>query len=166
MIGGDVETVRGEWGLRGEVAAFVDDSFQAPRPAVVSGSSLEAGVGIDRRAADYQLGATVLVRRERYDAPPAVPGVPAPGLLTGSDTDVSLVLSADRAFARERHRIRAFGVVNPGERSSFARAIWFLELRDNVTLESSAGLFIGSGTDTIGRFGDADFVYSRVKYFF
>ena len=28
MIGGDFETVRGPWGLRGEVAAFVDDNFQ------------------------------------------------------------------------------------------------------------------------------------------
>ena len=40
MLGGDFETVQGEWGIRGEVAAFVDDSFQAIGvPRAVDGRS-------------------------------------------------------------------------------------------------------------------------------
>ena len=47
MIGGDFETVSGQWGIRGEVAAFVGDNFQAvfPTPALVRGNSVDAGVG-------------------------------------------------------------------------------------------------------------------------
>ena len=39
-------------------------------------------------------------------------------------------------------------------------------LRDNLGLEGSVGLFIGEGVDLVGRFGDSDFAYLRVKYYF
>jgi len=52
MVGGDFETVHGEWGIRGEVAAFVDDSFQTTEvPVALDGRSIEGGIGADRKAA-------------------------------------------------------------------------------------------------------------------
>ena len=43
MVGGDFETVRGEWGIRGEVAAFVNDSFQSAVAPRAHGRSLGRG---------------------------------------------------------------------------------------------------------------------------
>ena len=71
MIGGDVETVRGEWGIRGEVAAFVDDNFQSPALTIAEGSSVEAGAGVDRKAGSYRFSGTVLFHRERRSGPAA-----------------------------------------------------------------------------------------------
>ena len=51
------------------MAAFVSDSFQSPELRVVTGTSDDAGVGVDRRAGDYTLSATVLVHGESYDTP-------------------------------------------------------------------------------------------------
>src|SRR5262249_23703001 len=137
MIGGDFESVRGEWGIRGEVAAFVDDSFQSPDLRIVPGSSIDAGVGVDRRAGDYTISAAVLAHSESYDR-----------ALSAADprdgrSDVSLVFSTDRTFARERYRLRGFGVYNATEGSGFLRAIGMASLRDNVALEGSIGWFAG-----------------------
>ena len=154
MLGGDFETVAGEWGFRGEAAVFVRDSFQTLEPAIVEGESVDAGLGVDRRAGDYQFSATVLFHRQQADR-------------DGVDRrDVSLIASADRAFARERYRARAFGVYNPSEGSSFVRVIGTAKLLDELALEGSGGVFAGDGRDTIGRFGDSDFVYARLKYYF
>jgi hypothetical protein len=158
MLGADFETVRGEWGMRGEVAAFVDDSFQGANLAVVPGASWDAGLGVDRRAGSYQFSGTVLVHRERPDA------VASAGL--DARTDLSLVFSSDRTFARERYRLRAFSVFNASEASAFLRAIGVAKLTDDVALEGSGGWFAGDGRDTIGRFNDSDFLYLRLKYYF
>jgi hypothetical protein len=115
---------------------------------------VDAGAGVDRRAGDYQFSATVLFHREH---------VPRTAL---TRRDVSIILSGDRAFARERYRARAFAVYNPAEGSSFVRAIGSAKLRDDLALEGSGGLFAGAGLDTIGRFADSDFVYARLKYYF
>lgn len=157
MVGGDFETVRGQWGVRGEVATFVRDSFQAPSISVVRGNSLDAGVGVDRKAGDYRVSGTVLVHRESYDAD--IDGQRA-------RTDVSLVASLDRSFARERYQVRGFGVVNPSERSAFLRTIATWKLRDDVALEGSGGWLIGDGRDLVGRFSDRDFLYLRLKGYF
>jgi Protein of unknown function (DUF1302) len=164
MIGGDFESVRGKWGLRGEVAAFVDDNFQSPALRVVTGQSFDAGVGVDRRAGDYTLSGTVLLHSESYDSPLASPN-PGEGAGDGR-TDVSLVVSADRTFAQERYRFRGFGVYNASEASAFVRGIGMASLRDNLALEVSIGWFVGKGRDLIGRFSDSDFAYLRVKYYF
>ncbi len=156
MIGGDFETVSGRWGVHGEVAAFVRDNFQTTDPSIVGGSSLDAGVGVDRRVETYHVSGTVLVHHERPE--------PRGGNETGR-TDASFIVSADRSFARDRYQIRAFGVYNPGERSSFLRGIATAKLRDDVAVEGSAGWFAGSGRDTIGRFSDSDFLYLRVRYY-
>jgi MMPL family len=157
VIGADFETVRGAWGIRGEAGAFVDDNFQSPTLAVVAGSSLDGGVGIDRKAGNYRISATGLYHREQYDQ---VSG----GAVRRSD--VSLVLSAEHSFSRERYQVRAFAVANPSEGSGFGRGIATAELRDNVDLEGSVGWFIGQGDDLIGRFAESDFVYVRLKCFF
>lgn len=158
MVGGDFETVRGEWGVRGEVAAFVEDSFQdLSRP--VDGTSFDAGVGVDRKAGDYRISGTILVHREKYDRPLVTTG-------ESSRTDVSLIGSADRSFAREQHTVRLFAVYGASEASSFVRGIWTAKVRDDVAIETSIGWFFGGGRDLIGRFSDSDFAYARLKYYF
>ena len=60
MIGGDFETVRGEWGIRGEVAAFVRDTFQAvraPRCRRVVGRRRRRGRSARRQLPDQRHGA-------------------------------------------------------------------------------------------------------------
>ena len=167
MIGGDVETVRGEWGIRGEVAAFVDDNFQSAAVRVVEGTSFDAGAGVDRRAGSYRISGTVLFHHERIVSLPAEGRKPpVAGIDQPSRSDLSLVLSADRRFARERYGVRVFGVANTSERSGFARAITSAELRDNLWLEGSIGWFVGDGRDLVGRFADSDFAYVRLKYYF
>ena len=54
-------------------------------------------------------------------------------------TDVSLVGSIDRTFARDRYLARAFAVVNPGDGSGFVRGLLVWTARDNVAVEASAG---------------------------
>lgn len=154
MLGGDVETVAGPWVVRGEVAVFPRDAFQAAdRAAVLPGRSFDAGAGLDRKAGDYRVSGQVLVHRERYDAGP-------------HRTDVSLIVAADRSFARQKYSGRLFGVYNPKSGTGFVRGIATASVRDNVALESSVGWFGRRGLDTIGRFSDSDFVYLRLKYFF
>jgi uncharacterized protein len=159
MVGADFETVYGEWGIRGELAAFLEDNFQSPRPAVINGSSGDVGVGVDRKAGSYRLSATVLYHREQY-------GDSFDPLAGNHRSDLSLIASADRSFGRERYQVRGFGVANTSEGSGFARGIVIAELRANLNLEGSLGWFIGRGDDLIGRFADSDFAYVRLKYYF
>jgi len=157
MIGGDFETVAGPWVVRGEAAAFVRDAFQAPGTAAAfTGQSFDAGAAVDRKAGDYRISGQVLVHREADDPPHTAL----------SRTDVSVIVSADRTFARQKYQGRLFGVYNPGSGSGFVRGIGSASLRDNVALEGSLGWFAGSGLDTIGRFADSDFIYLRLKWFF
>ena len=154
MIGGDFETVSEPWVIRGEAAVFTRDAFQAPAAlSALTGSSLDAGVGVDRKAGEYRVSGDVLLHRERYDP-------------SGGRTDVSLIGSLDRSFARQRYQGRLFGVYNPNSSEGFVRGIFTATLRDNVALEGSLGWFAGSGLDTIGRFADSDFLYLRLKYLF
>ena len=161
MIGGDFETVRGDWGLRGEIAGFVRDSFQSPSLRVVDGSSLDAGVGVDRKAGDYRISGTVLFHHEGYDET-----IEAEDGARDARSDVSLMLSTDRSFGRERYRLRGFGVYNPSEGSAFLRLIATATWRDHLAVEGSGGWFAGDGRDLVGRFADSDFAYLRLKYYF
>jgi hypothetical protein len=162
MIGSDFEAVRGLWGLRGEVAAYVEDSFQSADVRVVSGSSFDAGAGVDRRAGDFTMSGTVLFHSESYDEPVQL----ADGDTSTGRRDVSFIGSADRTFARERFRLRTFGLYNATEATAFVRVIGTMSLRDNVTMEASAGWFVGRGRDLVGRFSDNDFGYVRMRYDF
>jgi hypothetical protein len=153
MIGADFETARGAWTARGEAAIFPRDVFQtAPSPAVLHGASFDAGVGVDRQAGDYRLSGDLIVHRESHDL--------------ASRTDVSIVASVDREFARQKYQTRVFALYNPGDASGFVRAIAVAGVRDNLKAEGSIGWFAGRGDDTISRFADSDFLYVRLKYFF
>jgi hypothetical protein len=157
MVGADFETVAGPWVFRGEAAAFPRDTFQAPdAPVALTGRAFDAGAALDRKAGNYRVSGQILVHRESYVRAADPSG----------RTDVSLVVSADRTFSREKYRGRLFGVYNPNNASGFVRGIAGATLRDNVALEGSLGWFAGSGPDTISRFADSDFVYIRLKYFF
>jgi hypothetical protein len=148
MVGGDFETVRGPWGLRGELAAFVDDRVQSPSGAApLDVNTVDAGIGVDRRAGGYRVAANLLYSHRLED-------------------DVSVVVAADRSFARDTRTARLFAVYNPADGTTFTRAIVSANLRDNLTLEGSAGVFAGHSTDTLGRLTQRDFVYGRLKVFF
>jgi hypothetical protein len=140
MIGGDFETVRGPWGLRGEAA--VRDRDAGAR--IVSG-----GVGVDRRAGSYRLAGNVVVA----DA-------------TGQEADVTMVAVADRNFARETRTLRVLGVITPTQDSGFTRVIASFNLRDNVWLEASGGLFWGDGLDILSLLATRDFASVRLKVYY
>jgi hypothetical protein len=155
MLGGDFETVRGAWGVRGEAAFFVDDELQSVRLARgVEGQSIEAGVGVDRRAGSYRLAGNVLFARRSADA----------GAV--DESDVTLVVAADRSFARETRTLRLFAVYDPTDSTTFTRCIGAISLRDDVWLEASGGLLTGTSTGTIGRLTRRDFVYAKLKVYF
>ena len=65
MIGGDFETVRGAWGLRGEIAAFVDDNFQLLLHDRSAGRRSTPDWASIAGPADYRLSATLLFHHER-----------------------------------------------------------------------------------------------------
>jgi hypothetical protein len=149
MVGGDFETVRGQWGVRGEIATFLDRTLQVPNAlAATEGRSIDAGFGVDRRAGSYRVSGTAMLtkRPDRHD--------------------FTIVSSVDRSFARETRTVRAFAVYNPAEQSVFARVIASVSVRDNVSVEGSTGWFEGSGNDALARFADRDFFYARLKVFF
>ena len=167
MIGGDFETVHGAWGVRGEVAAFVDDELQSTRAVQgVPGRSISAGVGIDRKAGDYRIAADALWSRSALDHD----GNPAAQVFAGDPelerTDFSLVVAADRSFARETRTLRLFAVYDPADATTFTRVIAAISVRDNVWIEGSGGLLTGTSLDIIGRLTRRDFAYARLKVFF
>ncbi len=144
MVGADFETVRGPWGLRGELAWFDSAS---PR-------SFEGGVGADRRAGNYRVALNAVVTR-------------------ADDTDVSLVGYAERSFARETRTARLLAVYDPSDDTAFVRGIGSWSLRDNAAVEASAGWFTGepaagaqSGIDVLALLSRRDFLYLRLKVHF
>ena len=161
MFGGDAETVRGDWSIRGEAALTTGDTVvMGESPLGVDGHSIRAGIGADRKAGAYRLSGTVLVEHRGADASPVL-GIPA-----GTDTNVSLVVGGDRGFARDTRKVRVFGAWNVADSSGFARTIGSWSLRDNLSLEGSIGWFFGQGDDTISRFADRDFVTVSLKTYF
>jgi hypothetical protein len=166
MVGGDFETVRGPWGIRGEIAAFVADELQSTIAALaVPGRTFEGGVGVDRRAGDYRVAANVLVTHTEADDSDAA-RVALSLDQSIESTDALVVGSADRSFARDTRRLRVFAVYDPDADTGFARVIAAISVRDNVWLEGSGGLFAGSSPETLGRLTRRDFVYARLKVFF
>ena len=154
MIAGDMEMVRGDWAIRGEVAGFVDKRLSGPM-GPVGGKAFDAGVGVDRSAGDYHVFGSVIWHREWSPVSPS-----------STRSHVNVIASIDRRFSRERYLARVFGVVNPEDRSGFVRGLFSWSVSDNVLLEASGGLFPGEGTDTISRFTGRDFGFLRLKYHF
>ncbi|HXH26199.1 MAG TPA: hypothetical protein VNI78_13185, partial [Vicinamibacterales bacterium] len=127
----------------------------------VAGKSIEVGIGVDRRAGQYRVAANLLWSwRSAAEAEPAVPDE----ALRGSD--LTLVVAADRSFARDTRTLRVFGVYDPADATAFARVIGAVSVRDNVWVEGSGGLFTGTSFDAIGRLSRRDFIYGRLKVFF
>lgn len=154
MIAADAETVRGGWAIRGEVAGFVDKTLDGPAgPA--KGKAVDAGVGVDRSAGNYHLFGSLVWHREWSSVSSSY-----------TRDHLNVIASVDRRFSRERYLARVFGVANPEDRSGFVRGLVAWSARDNLMLEGSGGVFIGQGTDTVGRFTDRDFVSLRVRYHF
>jgi hypothetical protein len=131
----------------------------------VPGRSIEGGIGVDRRAGNYRVAGNVLWSWRGVDG-----ADPSSALLAGDPelerSDLTLVGSADRSFARETRSLRAFAAYDAVDRTFFGRIIGAVNLRTNAWLEGSAGLFGGSATDTLGRLTHRDFLYTRLKVFF
>ena len=97
MIGGDAETVRGDWAIRGEMAVTTGDTIvTGTSPLGLDGHSVRAGIGADRKAGTIRLNGTVLVEHRVADAQPQL------GIAGGADTNVSLVVGGDRGV-RQGH---------------------------------------------------------------
>jgi hypothetical protein len=156
MVAADVETVVGEWALRGEAAVFTERTIAGVlRPGLVRARALDAGAGFDRSAGGLRVFGTVLVRRRWSPEDSAV-----------AATDVSVVGSVERSFGRERYRGRLFAVVNPHDAAGFVRGLFTWSVHDNVSVEASAAVFLGDGDDLLSRFQDRDFVFTRLTVYF
>ncbi len=153
MIASDVETTQGEWAFRGEIAAAWDEATQPPGAVLpLEGSSVDAGLGVERKAGDFQVSGTVLVRHRSADG--------------FRDTTTSLVAGTERRFARETRIVRAFAAWNLAESAAFTRGILAWSLSDNLWVEGSLGWFFGEGSDTFARFHARDFLSLKLKRFF
>lgn len=145
MVGADFETVRGPWGLRGEAAWF-----HTPTPR-----AFEGGIGADRRAGTYRVALNAVVSR------------------AGGETDVNVVGWAERSFARETRALRLLAVYDPSDDTAFVRGTGTLSVRDNVSLDASAGWFTGDATggarsafDVLSLLSRRDFLYARLRFHF
>jgi len=169
MFGADFETVAGKWAIRGEAAYFPDRPAQADFPlGIFNADAVEAGVGVDRRAGDFTLSATALLRvAHRQYRTPQFPG-PRESYRIEEErlTNLSFVGGFSRSFNRDRVETRVFSLVNAEDRAGFVRGLLAWKPIDDVAVETSLGWFIGEGDDVITRFGDRDFGYVRFRYYF
>lgn len=165
MLGSDFETVRDNWGIRGELAVFVQDELQATLvPRAVPGRAIDSGIGVDRRAGDYRMAGSVLWSYRRPDAMDAA-GRPV-AREEVETTDVTIVGAADRSFAAETRTVRLFAAYDPADDTVFVRGIAAVSVHDNVWIEGSAGMFVGAASDTFGRLTRRDFIYARLRVHF
>lgn len=154
MVAADMEMVRGAWAIRAEAAGFTEKTLNGPT-GPVAGRAFDAGAGVDRSAGDFHLFGSVVWHREWSAVSP---------LATRSD--VNVIASIDRRFSRDRYLARVFGVVNPGDGSGFLRGLFSWSVSDNILIETSGGVFVGQGSDTISRFTGRDFAFARLRYHF
>lgn len=157
LLGADLETVIGNWGLRLEGAYFPSDTFQHPVGyEAVEGNSFQVGIGADRTFYDdYVLNGDLVYQRRRAD-----------GDFMESPEELNLVAGLERSFRYDLDKIRFFAVYNPLDQTVFLRGGGRHNLFYNFWIELSAGVFLGSGNDLIGRFEAADFIFLRGKYYF
>ncbi len=155
MVGGDVETARGEWVFRGEGAFFLDDPLQAEgAPVIVTRWSFQGGFGADRRLGENLLFLDALYRL-----------IPEDPLLLAED-EISLIGGLTRDLASGTQNLRVFGVWNPRAGSVFARATWSVELVENLRLELGGGAFLGDDGKLFGLIADSDFAVARLRIYF
>jgi hypothetical protein len=156
MVAADAEAVVGAWAIRAE-GAYFPDRVVAGSAGSADGSALDAGVGVDRSVGDYRVFASIVWHRDWSDQ-----------LAAASNDDLSLITSVERRFARERYMVRVFAVANPVDRSSFVRALAAWSIRDDLSLDVSAGVLSGreQSNDTLSRFRERDFGFARVRWSF
>lgn len=156
MIASDAEAVIGPWAIRAEAALFVDRQVTGTFGAR-EGRAFDAGVGVDRSAGDYRIFTSVVWHRDWTTEGPTL-----------VNNDVSLIGSIERWFGRDRYLARVFGVANPVDESGFVRGLLAWSVRDNLALEGSAGVFLGSdaSSDTLSRFRNRDFAFMRLRWYF
>jgi hypothetical protein len=144
MFATDAEAIVGPWAIRAEAAFFVDQAF-------------DVGVGVDRSAGDYRIFTSLVWHRDWTTEGPSI-----------VNHDLSVIGSVERKFSRDRYLVRLFGVANPVDESGFVRGVVAWSVRDNVALEGSAGVFLGSASssDTLSRFRDRDFAFARLRWYF
>ncbi len=156
MVATDAETVVGPWAIRAEAAYFPDRQVTGAFGAI-EGQAFDVGVGVDRAAGDYRVFTSVVWHRDWTTAGPEL-----------VNHDLSLIGSVERRFSRDRYLVRVFGVANPVDESGFVRGLVAWSVRDNVSVEGSAGVFVGSdtGTDALSRFRNRDFAFARLRWYF
>lgn len=140
MVAGDFETVTGAWAIRGETALRIDQAF-------------DIGVGVDRKTGEFRLFASAIVHRD-FATPFAKPA-----------NNFNVIGSVERKFGREHYLARAFGIVNPDDRSGFLRGLFIWSATDKVAIEASAAKFVGTGDDGISRFSGRDFAGLRLRWY-
>ena len=147
MIGGDFETVRGEWSARRVAPSWTMSSALRSTGRLVKAGSIAAPAitGSAGRCSSI----TKLSRSDSADAVVVVLGA------VGRSAVLARALCA--AGLRRGEYVRGIRLC-PRHRTG--------ELGDNLALEGSIGWFVGEGRDLIGRFADSDFIYVRLKHYF
>lgn len=140
MVAGDFETVAGAWAVRGETALRIDQAF-------------DVGVGVDRKTGEFRLFASAILHRD-FATP-----------FAEASTNLNVIGSIERKFGRDHYLARAFGIVNPDDRSGFLRGLLLWSATDQVAVEVSAAKFVGSGDDGISRFAGRDFAGVRIRWY-
>jgi hypothetical protein len=156
MAGGDLEAAVGNWVIRADGAAFLDDPLQQTGavPVIVRRDTFRGGVGADRRVGDSALYFNALYNY-----------VPDAAQLE-SQSELSLFGGFTRDFAQNTRTVRLFGLWNTDSDSGFARLVWDQELVENLRLDVSGGVFWGQGGSTFRSFDDADFITARIRVYF
>ena len=121
---------------------------------------------MDRRAGNYRVAGNVLWSLAWRGRHRSVGGVSPPATPSSSGSDLTLVGSADRSFARETRTLRAFAAYDPVDRTFFGRIIAAVSLRTTCGSKDRRDCSRGSASDTLGRLTRRDFLYARLKVFF
>ena len=156
MAGADLEAALGNWVVRFDGAAYLDDPLQQAGavPTVVQRDTYRAGVGVDRRVGDNSLYFNALYNYIPDDVP------------LDQRSEVSVFGGFTRDYAQATGSVRIFGLWNAESESGFTRLVWDQELVENLRLDVSGGLFWGDGGSAFRSFDDADFVTARVRLYF
>lgn len=156
MAGADIEAALGNWVLRFDGAAFLDDPLQQAGavPAVVRRNTFRGGVGADRRVGDSAFYVNALYNH-----------VPDAAQLD-TRNEVTLFGGFTRDFSQGTRSARIFGLWNTESESGFSRLVWDQELVENLRVDVIGGMFWGDGGSAFRSFDDADFVTARIRFFF
>lgn len=156
MAGADMEAALGNWVVRFDGAAYLDDPLQQAGqvPTVVRHDTYRAGVGVDRRVGDNSLYFNALYNYVPDGAP------------VEQRSELSVFGGFTRDFAQGTRSVRIFGLWNAESESGFTRLVWDQEVVENLRLDVSGGVFWGQGGSLFRSIEDADFVTTRIRFYF